>query len=146
MQFRYWVILMSFMGFAAFAQAAATEAAAKKTSKGSGFVEIGDEAEDAAESAEIAEKKEEKPALKDTEEILSGTVKIMRKNGLTEAFFKDLKESYFIPSGAMNHTIFKAFEASSKTGKKVTFKANKKSRQVLSLESDAPDKKDEGTK
>ncbi|MBC7371154.1 MAG: hypothetical protein H7326_06295 [Bdellovibrionaceae bacterium] len=116
-----------------------TAAAGKK--KISDFKEVGGEDDAptshskeavAADSAEA-----EKPKLKDTEEILTGTVTVMRKITLTEAFFKELKDSYYIPSGSKNYPIFKAFTESSKKGTKVTFKANKKSRQVISME-DAP--------
>lgn len=72
------------------------------------------------------------------EESLSGTVKVMRKNGMTEVFFSDLKESYFIPSGSKNYGIFKALTESQKRGSKVSFKVNKKSRQVLDIEASTP--------
>ena len=95
------------------------------------------EGEDVAESVAVSESESEKPKLKDTEEVLTGTVTVMRKITLTEAFFKDLKESYYIPAGSKNYPIFKAFTESSKKGTAVTFKVNKKSRQVISME-DAP--------
>lgn len=77
---------------------------------------------------------ESKPNLKDNEEVLSGTVHIMRKAGQTEVFFKDLKESYYIPSGNNHNAIFKACETSQNKGTKMSFKANTKTRQILSLQ------------
>jgi hypothetical protein len=117
-----------------------TFAAGKK--KITDFQPVGDDDSENSETADakkIAESiKEVKPKLNDNEETLTGTVSVMRRNNnMTEAFFKDLKESYFVPSGSKNYEVFKALQDSSKKGTKVTFKANKKSRQVISLE-DAP--------
>jgi hypothetical protein len=103
--------------------------------------------QDDATEAAAATVKDEKPALKENEEMLSGTVNVIRKLGMTEVFFKDLKDSYFIPSGSKNYSIYKAFEESNKKGNKVSFKANKKSRQVISIEDGSADaKKGSGSK
>lgn len=107
--------------------------------KASDFKEIGadEEAEvttpDAAESTDLAAK----PPLAANEELVSGTVRVIRKMGMTEVFFKDLKDSYFIPSGANYSTIYKACQESEKKGQPVSFKVNSKSRRILSLEAAA---------
>lgn len=74
-------------------------------------------------------------SLKENEALLSGHVRVMRKIDKTEVFFKDLKDSYIIPSGSSYGGLFKAFEQSQKKGTTVHFKANIKTRQILSLES-----------
>lgn len=95
----------------------------------SDFKEVGEETQEAA-AEEV-----EKTKLGENEKILSGTVRVIRKIELTEVFFKDLNDSYFIPSGRAYSSIYKALEESMKKGTSVSFKANTKSRRVLSLES-----------
>jgi len=104
--------------------------------KASDFKEVisGDESE-VTEGAPAKEDEEPKVVLKDNEQILSGSVRVLRKIDKTEVFFKDLKDSYYISSGNNYSSLFKAFDQSQKDGKPVSFKVNTKSRQVLSLES-----------
>jgi hypothetical protein len=104
--------------------------------KASDFKEVlsSDEAE-VTEGAAASVEEEPKVVLKDNEQILSGSVRVLRKIDKTEVFFKDLKDSYFISSGTNYSSLFKAFDQSQKDGKPVSFKVNTKSRQVLSLES-----------
>ncbi len=85
----------------------------------------------------------ERPKASDNEELLSGTVRVIRKIEMTEVFFKDLKDSYYIPSGNKYSSIYKALDESMKKGTQVSFKANAKSRRILSLES-TPAKKTTG--
>lgn len=107
--------------------------------KSGGFTEVHSSDESDVESSSDAEtsssESEPKVVLKEDEEILSGTVRIIRKIDNTEVFFKDIKDSYIIPSGSGYSTIFKAMEQSQKKGSAVSFKANTKSRRVLSMES-----------
>jgi hypothetical protein len=104
--------------------------------KSGGFVEIGEGADDGAADSST-EDTAAKPALKDNEQVLSGTVRVMRKNGLTEVFFKDLPESYFVPSGVGYSSLYKSLAESEKKGTAVSFKVNTKSRRILSLEDSA---------
>jgi len=120
--------------------------AAADTKKVSDFKEVGGEDSDAGEvsKAEAQSEKENKvgrPSLKENEEVMSGTVNVIRKIDMTEVFFKDLKESYFIPSGSKNYSIYKAMEQSQKKGTKISFKVNTKSRRIVDLsEAPTPDK------
>lgn len=106
------------------------------------FAEVGSEAEAEEPAESVSPSPSLSPSLSpeakatpnEFEESLSGTVKLIRKIGMTEVFFTDLKESYFIPSGSKNYSIFKAFSESQKKGTKVSFKVNKKSRQVVDIE------------
>ncbi|MGZ3743207.1 MAG: hypothetical protein ACXWRE_01995 [Pseudobdellovibrionaceae bacterium] len=99
--------------------------------KASDFKEVG---EDSPEIKEVEEKSSNPPVLSSEEAILSGTVRVIRKIDMTEAFFKDLKDSYFIPSGSKYSSIYKALDESMKKGTAVSFKANTKSRRILSVE------------
>jgi hypothetical protein len=107
--------------------------------KASDFKEVGaDEQEiSSGENNKSLQKEEEaeKPKLEENEEILSGTVRVIRKIEMTEVFFKDIKDSYYIPSGSKYSSIYKALNESMKKGTQVSFKANTKSRRVISLES-----------
>ncbi|HEY8270642.1 MAG TPA: hypothetical protein VIG33_07110 [Pseudobdellovibrionaceae bacterium] len=98
----------------------------------SDFKEVGEEIQ---EVQEVSKDEERRPQLGENEKILSGTVRIIRKLEMTEVFFKDLNDSYYIPSGRGYSAIYKALEESSKKGTPVSFKANTKNRRVLSLES-----------
>lgn len=97
----------------------------------SDFKEIGEETSEEV-SGEVSEEAAVK--LEANEEVLSGTVRVLRKIGMTEVFFKDLKESYYIPSGRNYSSIFKACEDSAKKNSRISFKVNSKSRRILSLE------------
>jgi hypothetical protein len=93
--------------------------------KAGDFVELGDDS-----SPPLVQ-----PApVNENEKTFSGTVRVLRKIDHTEVFFKDLPDSYVIPSGNSYSSIYKAFMNSQKTGASVTFKANIKSRRVLSIE------------
>jgi hypothetical protein len=122
--------------------ASSSSSGATSAKKPSDFKSVGDD-DDSADAAKdaAASVKDEKPVLSDNEEIQTGTVSVIRKNGLNEVFFKDLKESYFIPSGSKNYGIYKAFMDAQKKTSKVTFRANKKSRQVISMEDASADPK-----
>lgn len=135
---RYLLILVIFFGLSTWVEA-------RQNSK-TGTKEITDFQEVGEEEDSVEEEAEKKPVLGENEELLSGRVSVIRKLGSTEVFFKDLKDSYYIPSGAKNYSIYKAFEASSKKGNKVHFKANKKSRQVISLEDEGSASKNSGSK
>jgi hypothetical protein len=102
--------------------------------KASDFKEVKVDEQEVSASEEETEKPKLNGHLNDSEEILSGTVRVIRKIGMIEVFFKDLKESYYIPSGGQHSAIFKALDESRKKGTPVSFKANTKSRRVLSLE------------
>jgi len=106
--------------------------------KASDFKELGteDEHEETAATATSAAEST-KPATNENEELVSGTVRIIRKIEMTEVFFKDLKDSYFIPSGANYGSIYKACQESEKKGSRVGLKVNKKTRRILSVESSA---------
>lgn len=99
--------------------------------KASDFKEVG-EAEEVSTPSEVAP---EAAKLAASEQIFSGTVRVIRKIDMTEVFFKDLKDSYYIPSGSQYSSIYKALDESMKKGTAVGFKANTKSRRILSLES-----------
>lgn len=101
----------------------------------SDFKEIGEETSEEV-SGEVSGEVSEEAAvmLEANEEVLSGTVRVLRKIGMTEVFFKDLKESYYIPSGRNYSSIFKACEDSAKKNSRISFKVNSKSRRILSLE------------
>ncbi|WP_413287523.1 hypothetical protein [Bdellovibrio sp. HCB337] len=108
--------------------------------KNAGFKEVHSSDESSTETSsdsEAASTKEEEPkvVLKENEEILSGTVRIIRKIDETEVFFKDIKDSYFIPSSPSHNAIFKALSESQKKGTSVSFKANTKTRRIVSMES-----------
>jgi hypothetical protein len=104
--------------------------------KASDFKEVISQDEtDVSQEAAASVEEEPKVVLKDNEQILSGSVRVLRKIDKTEVFFKDLKDSYYISSGTNYSSLFKAFDQSQKDGKAVSFKVNTKSRQVLSLES-----------
>lgn len=107
--------------------------------KDAGFSEVLSSDETPTESVKDSEtaKKDEEPKviLKENEEVLSGTVRVIRRINDTEVFFKDLKDSYIIQSGSNYSSIFKALDNSQKKGTAVSFKANTKSRRILSLES-----------
>lgn len=107
--------------------------------KASDFKDVGAEEEGTVESGEAPSKETDaaKPRLGENEEMVSGTVRIIRKLDMTEVFFKDLKDSYFIPSGANYGSIFKACQESEKKGSPVGLKVNNKSRRILSVESSA---------
>jgi hypothetical protein len=121
-------------------------------SKAGDFVEIGgtDEADTTRSAGASADGKSAKgsvhagddeaakPAFKENEQIKSGTVRVLRKLGMTEAFFKDLPDSYLIPSGPNYSGIYKALSESEKSGTPVSFKVNTKSRRILSLEEAGP--------
>lgn len=91
-----------------------------------------------AETMPDQPKEDVKTALKDNEEILSGTVRVIRRIEMTEVFFKDLNGSYIIPSGPQYSSIYKALEESQKKGGAVSFKANTKTRRILTLEDSKP--------
>jgi hypothetical protein len=123
------------------AKTATTSAGSSSSAgKAGGFVEIGgtDEADTPKNAGAGADGKSAKPALKENEQIKSGTVRVLRKLGMTEAFFKDLPDSYLIPSGPSYSGIYKALSESEKSGTPVSFKVNTKSRRILSLEEAAP--------
>lgn len=107
--------------------------------KASDFKDVGGEEESAAEDAGHKSTSSEaaKPAVAENEELVSGTVRVIRKLTMTEVFFKDLKDSYFIPSGANYSSIYKACQESEKKGSPVGLKVNNKSRRILSVESSA---------
>lgn len=111
--------------------------AQKKSSSSSSLPKAGDFVEvDSADSAEDSAANEETaaaPEMNPDEAVLTGTVRVMRKLNHTEVFFKDLKDSYIIPSGNSYYSLYKAFNDSEKTGSAVSFKANTKARRVLSL-------------
>lgn len=122
------------------AKTATTSAGSSSSaSKAGDFVEIGtDEAATPKNAGAGADGKSAKPALKENEQIKSGTVRVLRKLGMTEAFFKDLPDSYLIPSGPNYSGIYKALSESEKSGTPVSFKVNIKSRRILSLEEAGP--------
>lgn len=107
--------------------------------KASDFKDIGSEDEAATEdtNGKTSGSEAAKPAMADNEELVSGTVRVIRKLTMTEVFFKDLKDSYFIPSGANYSSIYKACQESEKKGSPVGLKVNTKSRRILSVESSA---------
>lgn len=72
--------------------------------------------------------------LENNEQIISGTVRVLRKIDMTEVFFKDHKDSYYIPSGRNYSSIFKACQESAKKNTPISFKVNTKSRRILSME------------
>lgn len=107
--------------------------------KASDFKDVGsDEDSVSEESTEKSSGTETaKPKTAENEEMVSGTVRVIRKLDMTEVFFKDLKDSYFIPSGAGYSSIYKACQESEKKGSPVGLKVNTKSRRILSVESSA---------
>lgn len=112
----------------------------------SDFKEV-ESADDVAATVKI-EKSAEGDSAADTESkknpdevSLSGTVNVIRKISVTEVFFKDLKDSYVIPSGSQHSQIYKALEESRKKGTPVSFRANSKSRRIVSIESGSSEKK-----
>lgn len=115
--------------------------------KASDFKNV-DEDETATSSDKSTEKstdktttaEDEKSKLGENEEVVSGTVRVIRRIQMTEVFFKDLKDSYFIPSGSNYSSIYKACQESEKKGAPVGMKVNTKSRRILSLEQVAPTK------
>lgn len=110
--------------------------------KASDFQEVGsaDEGEEGPSA-----KKETKPAAAENEKLLSGTVRVMRKIGVTEVFFKDLSDSYVIPSGRHYSSLYKAFNESQKKGHKVSFRANTKTRHILTFEETPAESSNTGT-
>ncbi|RYZ78932.1 MAG: hypothetical protein EOP06_28145 [Proteobacteria bacterium] len=134
------VILLLFMSPAGKAQEKA------RSTKPSDFKPVGDDVDskvevqskkkpkDAADANTEEPVDEKKPELKPNEEMISGTVNVIRKITMTEVFFKDLKESYFIAPGSASYGVFRALEQSRKTGKPVAMKVNKKSRQIISID------------
>jgi hypothetical protein len=107
--------------------------------KASDFKDVGSEDESATEDSNTKTTSSEgaKPAMAENEELVSGTVRVIRKLTMTEVFFKDLKDSYFIPSGMNYSSIYKACQESEKKGSPVGLKVNTKSRRILSVESSA---------
>jgi hypothetical protein len=139
-------VLISIQGTAQGTSPAASSSGKARLPKAGDFVELGDaeqsgDTDKGAEGAATKDSKEAKAALKakDSEQVLTGTVRVLRKITSTEAFFTDLPDSYMIPSGNGYYSIYKAFTESQKKGTPVSFRVNTKSRRVLSLE-DAPEK------
>lgn len=106
---------------------AGTAAAKSLLPKAADFVELSGSEKD-------TEKDSVKETGKENEATLTGTVRVMRKIEHTEVFFKDLPDSYVIPSGNKYSSIYNAMTESQKNGTAVTFRANTKSRRVLSME------------
>jgi hypothetical protein len=116
-----------FVGYSAFA-----------LQKASDFKEVGVEDEAVSESSgKMNSTEAAKAQLGENEQLVSGTVRVIRKLEMTEVFFKDLKDSYFIPSGNQYNSIFKACQESEKKGSPVGLKVNTKSRRILAIESSA---------
>lgn len=113
--------------------------------KASDFQEVGVGDGEAAEATVVSDQ-EENNTLGVDEALVSGTVRVMRKIAMTEVFFKDLKDSYFIPSGGGYSAIFKACQESEKKGTPVGLKVNTKSRRILSVEESAAKKPASGAK
>ncbi len=109
------------------------------TQKGSDFKEVGLEDEVVSEKSDKSSSTEvaKPPQLGENEELVSGTVRVVRKLEMTEVFFKDLKDSYFIPSGGQYSSIFKACQDSEKKGVMIGLRVNTKSRRILAVESSA---------
>lgn len=107
--------------------------------KASDFKDVSSEDESVTEDSNGKTTSSEgaKPAMAENEELVSGTVRVIRKLTMTEVFFKDLKDSYFIPSGMNYSSIYKACQESEKKGSPVGLKVNTKSRRILSVESSA---------
>jgi len=105
--------------------------------KASDFKDVGGDESSVAEETADATGDSAKPQLAEGESLVSGTVRVIRKLNMTEVFFKDLKDSYFIPSGGEYNSIYKACQESEKKGIAVGLKVNTKSRRILSVESSA---------
>ena len=106
--------------------------------KGSDFKEVGTEDEVVSEGGDkVSSAEAAKPQLGENEELVSGTVRVIRKLEMTEVFFKELKDSYFIPRGGQYSSIFKACQESEKKGSPIGLKVNTKSRRILAIESSA---------
>lgn len=108
------------------------------SAKASDFKPIDEEETSSELSSGAGGDKASKPALKENEEVLTGTPTVIRNMGGTEVFFKDLSDSYYISSGSHYNEVFTAMKAGTEKNSKVTFKVNKKSRRILSLEEAPP--------
>ena len=91
------------------------------------FKEIPDEVSSDLTQAE--KKPEKKLGLE-----LSGTPRMVRKIGKTEVFFKDLKESYFIPSGLAHNRVLSTVQKAIKNNSPIRFRAHGVSRDILTIE------------
>lgn len=107
--------------------------------KASDFKDVGSDEDAVTEESDSnsSDSATAKPKMAENEELVSGTVRVIRKLSMTEVFFKELKDSYFIPSGAGYSAIYKACQESEKKGIQVGLKVNTKSRRILSVESSA---------
>lgn len=105
--------------------------------KSNGAKEISSEKEDPRDSYSTKQvsKKNDFSKSREEEVQLAGQPKIIRNMGKLEVFFKDLSDSYFIPSGNKQYEINKIFEQAIKKGTIVSFKAGKKSRQIIEASS-----------
>ena len=66
---------------------------------------------------------------------ITGTVRIIRANPVTEVFFKDLKDSVVIPANSKHNQIYEACEESRKKGQPVHLQIDPVSRNVIGLPS-----------
>lgn len=120
---------------------ASPTATKKSLPKAGDFVELGGDSDSGGEvkaGVTAGEDSAAASALAPNEKLLTGTVRIIRKIQYTEAFFKDINDSYIIPSGNAYPSIYTAFLESQKKGTAVSFKVNTKSKRVISIEDTPP--------